>query len=141
MLKNTMAGLKVLILIFCILLAGSYCFAKDKVKDKVVDIAVTEINFPEKVYLKQKTKVNIVLANNSDLGVKDCMFTVEADDGSKVSQSIPLPRRSRQKVEMVWVPGRQGQINFKASLAPPKGIKAMNEENIQVTKTIEVLTP
>jgi hypothetical protein len=126
--------MRVLALIFCILLTGSYSFAKD------VDIAVTDVNFADKIYLSTKTTVYIALTNNSDMDVKDCTFNVEADDGSKVNQQINLPKTSTQRAEIKWVPQQVGKMNFKVTLTPPKDSKNKSDANAQVTKTVEVLT-
>jgi len=133
--KNIKTRLKFLIMFSCILFAGGSGFAKDK----NIDISVGDITFPEKVYLNQKATVDIVLTNNSDVDVKDCKLNIEADDGSKVSSAVPLPKNASQKVELQWVPQRQGKINFKVTLVPPKGIQVTDEKNTQATKTIEVL--
>ena len=126
--------MKILILLFCILLTVSYGFAKD------IEISVTDINFPDKIYLNKKATIYIVLTNSSDTDVQGCMFNVEADDGAKVNQSINLPKSSSQRVEIKWVPQRAGKMNFKVTVTAPKDSKDTNETNNQVTKEIEVLT-
>jgi hypothetical protein len=121
-----------LILFFCILLAAGYCFAAD------LDISISDILFPRKISLKERNTVYIYLANNSGADVENCTLTVEADDGSKISQTFTLSK-SGQRVELKWVPQRQGKMQFKVTLTPAKGIKEKNKENNQVTETVEVL--
>jgi len=121
-----------LILLFCIFLTASYCFAKD------LDISVKDINFPGRIYLNKKASVYIYLSNNSGAEIKDCTLTVEAEDGSKTSQTFPLSKDG-QRVELKWVPQRQGKMQFKVTLTPPKAIQEKNKENNQVIETVEVL--
>ena len=119
------------ILVFCILLVASYCFAQD------VDISVGNITFPEKIYLRQKATISIDLLNNSGHDIENCMLTIEADDGSKVSQLILLGKDG-QTAELKWFPQRQGKIEFKVRLSPPLDTQEKDQENNQVTKTVEV---
>jgi len=130
--KNIKLDFKVLISFFCILLLGSYAFAKD------LDISVREVDLPRKIYLNKRATVYIYLLNNSGSDIEDCTLTVEAEDGSKISQTFPLGKDG-QKVELKWVPQRKGKMEFKVTLAPPKSIEEKNKENNQVIETVEVL--
>ena len=121
-----------LILLFCIFTTVSYCFAKD------VDISVNDVFLPSKIYLNQKANVYIYLTNNSGAEIKDCTLTVEAEDGSKITQTFPLSKDGL-KAEVKWVPQRKGKMQFKVTLTPPKAIQEKNKENNQVIETVEVL--
>ena len=121
-----------LILLFCIFIAAGYCFAAE------LDISISDILFPRKIYLKERNTVYMRLENNSGSDLENCTLTAEADDGSKTSQTFTLSKNG-QRVELKWVPQRQGSLKFKAALAPAKDIKEKNKENNQVTETVEVI--
>lgn len=132
--KSTKSKLKTPIIFFCFLLTTTYCLAEN------IDIAVTEIILPEKIYLNEKATINIVLLNKSDIDLEGCMFTVEANSGSKVNRAIPLSRNIPTNIELVWVPLQQGKIDFKVMLVAPEGFQEENIKDNQLTKIVTVLS-
>ena len=129
MVRNIKCGL---LLFFCILLSAGYCFAKDP------DISINDIFFPAKIYVKEKTTIYVYLKNDSGADLENCTLTIEAGDGSKISQTFALSKDGL-RAEIKWVPQRQGKIEFKATLSPPKTIKDSGAKDKQVIETIEVL--
>jgi len=144
--------LRILLLSFFIFSAADYALAKDeksavqqteKVEQKVkpVDLVVTEVNIPEKIYLNKKVSITIVIFNNSDQDLEGCTLTAQATDGSQTSQTFPFAKESREKVELKWVPLKSGKIEFKVTLAGPKNIQESNTKNNQFVKEIDVIAP
>ena len=146
----------ILFLSFCILSMAAYALAKgeetvdkgakestQKSEQKIedVDLEVSEVTIPARIYLNKKVTIPIVIANNSQEDIEGCTLTVDAADGSKISQTFLFAKDSRQKVELKWVPLKAGKIEFRVTLAGPKNIQESNAKNNQFIKEIDVIAP
>lgn len=131
--KNFCMAFMILVYIFF------YC-AIAGAAQKEVDVGISEIVPQKNIYLERRAVMDITIVNNSDTDVGQCEFSVEADDGSRVSQIISLPKNSSQKAGILWVPQKEGEINFKASLTLPKGVKDTNEKDNEAHVLVEVRT-
>jgi len=123
--------MKSLALIIFMLLMAVNSFAQE------VDLAVAELNVSERVILGQKTNIDVVLENKSDADLNGCLFKVEATDEAKVEQLVVLPKNARQRVEIKWIPQKEGKLSLKASISPPDGIKDKDESNNQAHQEVQ----
>lgn len=132
--KGIKFELRFFIIVFGLLIATSCCLAAD------IDISIKNVATASKIYLKQKTSIEITVSNNSNVDLDGCLLNVEATDGSKASQWLLLKKNTSQKLLINWIPQSEGKIEFKAAIALPKDVQDKDKTNNQVTKTIEVLS-
>lgn len=122
------------ILFFSLLIVVGSGFAQE------ADISVNSISFPSRMYLMKKAAVEIIIANNSEMDLKDCILSIEASDGSHAKEAIAMNKNTLQKIMLNWVPLKKGEIEFKVDIAPAQGITDSKKENNQISKKIDVLT-
>lgn len=124
--------LKVVMSLFFILLTTASGLSED------IDVAVSDILLPKRIYLNQRVTISIMLANNSDIDLAGCTLNITAEDGSSVNQQLLLEKNAQGKVELQWVPQKEGEIKLEVNLLPPQGMHDTDIKNNQLIKTIQV---
>ncbi|MFA6379221.1 MAG: CARDB domain-containing protein, partial [Candidatus Omnitrophota bacterium] len=101
------------------------------------DVAVNSIRLPREISLEKMIDIEVVLKNESQADVRECLVMMESEDGFQDKTNVSLGPRAQEKILFSWTPRREGRQRLTIT-AEVEG--DVNSSNNKLTESVEVVS-
>jgi hypothetical protein len=105
-------------------------------KEEQVDLSVKELRVPREAYVGKPADIEVIIANETNTDVKECIVRIESEDGMRDKTRIALRPRSQERARFTWTPRRDGRQTIKASIECREDMNSRNNEASQPVMVI-----
>jgi len=99
--------------------------------DLPVDISIESIRLFNDLYVGLTAKIEVEIANNADAQAQDVSVGFASDDGSADRQIIVLGPKSKERVNLNWVPKSAGRHRIVVSIVSRNDPSPLNNQQVE----------
>ena len=99
--------------------------------DLPVDISIESIRLFNDLYVGLSAKIEVEIANNADAQAQDVSVGFASDDGSADRQIIVLGPKSKERVNLNWVPKSAGRHRIVVSIVSRNDPSPLNNQQVE----------
>ncbi len=105
-------------------------------KQEDLDLAVVDIRTPDQINLGEPVKVEVLLANETNIECRGCYVLFETQDGFRDKTEVRIRPNSKERALFTWTPKEPGRQRISAALECRQD---SNPNNNQIKQTVEVI--
>ena len=99
--------------------------------DLPVDISIESIRLFNDLYVGLSAKIEVEVANNSDVQAQDVRVGFASDDGTADRQVIALEPKARERVSYNWAPKSAGKHRIVVSIVSRNDTSPLNNQQVE----------